>query len=275
MAAFLTIARSIEFGDLKTQKWLVSILASFLSSILLSQPLKVICLTIFVTCLRRKSTEDEDNELTAHLDENEAMYLDEDEEYLHAMNVCFFPISSLNSSVYFQLDNPLSTIRKRPQVNRLTEGEVAHARLIRLRDKRMWQAVREILGFIFLAWTIYTLSYFDRDPNASYQVTHLRNLFLNIDKANNNFTQIRTVDDYWQWLQSSFVPSIRAQEWYNGAPPRNLSGFIADRNNRLIGWPRMRQLRVKPGSSSSSPFISHLSRVNSIPLSTPRHGQAR
>ena len=275
MAAFFTIARSIEFGDLKTQKWLVSILASFLSSILLSQPLKVICLTIFVTFLKRKSTEDEDNEMTAQLDENEAMYLNEDEEYLHAMNVCFFPISSLSSLFHFQLDNPLSTIRKRPQVNRLTEGQVTYARNSRLRDKRMWQAVREILGFIVLAWTIYTLSYFDRDPNASYQVTHLRNLFLNIDKANNNFTQIRTVDDYWQWLQSSFVPSIRAQEWYNGAPPRNLSGFIADRNNRLIGWPRMRQLRVKTGSSLSSPFISHLPRVNSISLPTPRHGQAR
>jgi len=35
------IALGIEFGDEKTQKWLTSILSGFLSSILLTQPLKV------------------------------------------------------------------------------------------------------------------------------------------------------------------------------------------------------------------------------------------
>jgi hypothetical protein len=35
------IARGIEFGDLKTQQWLTSILTGFFSSILLTQPIKV------------------------------------------------------------------------------------------------------------------------------------------------------------------------------------------------------------------------------------------
>ncbi len=35
------IARGIEFGDLKTQQWLTSILTGFFSSIFLIQPLKV------------------------------------------------------------------------------------------------------------------------------------------------------------------------------------------------------------------------------------------
>jgi hypothetical protein len=35
------ISRGIEFGDLKTQKWLGSIITGFFSSILLVQPLKV------------------------------------------------------------------------------------------------------------------------------------------------------------------------------------------------------------------------------------------
>jgi hypothetical protein len=35
------IARGIEFGDLKTQKWLTSILTGFFSSIILTQPIKV------------------------------------------------------------------------------------------------------------------------------------------------------------------------------------------------------------------------------------------
>ena len=41
------------------------------------------------------------------------------------------------------------------------------------------------------------------------------------------------------------MSNIRAQQWYNGDPPRNLSGFINDKSNRLIGWATMRQLRIQ------------------------------
>ncbi len=57
--------------------------------------------------------------------------------------------------------------------------------------------------------------------------------------------KISTVNDYWKWLEESFILNLRAQQWYNGDTPRNLSGFINDKSNRLIGWATMRQLRVK------------------------------
>ena len=41
LSIFFIIARGIEFGDLKTQKWLTSILTGFFSSIFLTQPMKV------------------------------------------------------------------------------------------------------------------------------------------------------------------------------------------------------------------------------------------
>ena len=171
MAAFFTVSRSIEFGDAKTQKWLVSILASFLSSIFFSQPISVISMTVFIVCIKRKSAHDDDV-MALRLHDSEELYLNDDEEYLHDMN------------------NPLAAIRKSTLSNRLTQGQVAHARSIRLRDKRMWHAVREMLGFIVLAFTIFTLSYLTRDSNASFQVTHLRNLFLNVGKPINDFTKV-------------------------------------------------------------------------------------
>jgi polycystin 1L2 len=71
---------------------------------------------------------------------------------------------------------------------------------------------------------------------------------LNLVDLNNYFTlniQISTIDEYWNWLENSFVENSRAQEWYNGDAPRNLSGFINDKSNRLVGWIIMRQLRIK------------------------------
>jgi hypothetical protein len=41
VSIFFIIVRGIEFGDLKTQKWLTSILTGFFSSILFTQPVKV------------------------------------------------------------------------------------------------------------------------------------------------------------------------------------------------------------------------------------------
>lgn len=40
-ASFIIIARGIEYGDEKTQRWLISILTGFFSSIFLTQPIKV------------------------------------------------------------------------------------------------------------------------------------------------------------------------------------------------------------------------------------------
>jgi len=41
ISTFFIIVRGIQFGDLKTQKWLTSLISGFFSSILLIQPLKV------------------------------------------------------------------------------------------------------------------------------------------------------------------------------------------------------------------------------------------
>ena len=41
LSVVFIIARGIEFGDLKTQQWLASILSGFFSSIFLTEPLKV------------------------------------------------------------------------------------------------------------------------------------------------------------------------------------------------------------------------------------------
>ncbi len=56
--------------------------------------------------------------------------------------------------------------------------------------------------------------------------------------------KISTIDEYWQWLENSFVGNLRAQQWYNGESPQYLNGFINDKTNRLIGWASMRQLRT-------------------------------
>ena len=59
-------------------------------------------------------------------------------------------------------------------------------------------------------------------------------------------------------MNGSFVSNIRAQRWYNDEQPRNLSGFVNDKSNRLIGWATMRQLRIHTNSCRLQKSIANL-----------------
>ncbi len=112
---------------MKTQQWLTSILSGFFSSILLTQPIKILCLAIFFAFFCRKS--DDDKEANEHLDEN-PIDLDNNEEYIHSNEVGLF--------IY------QPSIR----INRLTEAEVICARNQRLKEIYMWSIIRETLTYL-------------------------------------------------------------------------------------------------------------------------------
>ena len=109
----------------------------------------------------------------------------------------------------------------------------------------MWSIIREILIYLCFLCLLNVIIYSNINSNGFYQVNHLRKFILNSRQIDQDYTKISTINEYWNWLEESFVSNIHAQQWYNGDPPRNLSGFINDKTNRLIGWVTMRQLRVK------------------------------
>lgn len=59
--------------------------------------------------------------------------------------------------------------------------------------------------------------------------------------------QITTINEYWKWLEESFVDHLIAENWYNGKADNYSQSFLSDQTNRLIGWATMRQLRIKAG----------------------------
>ena len=110
---FFIIVRSIEFGDLKTQQWLTSVLTEFFSSILLTQPIKILCLVIFFTCICRKSDDNDDQQAA---------------EYLHSKT------RKRSYSIY----HPTS------RSNRLTKDEIIYARNERMKEVQMWSRLHDI-----------------------------------------------------------------------------------------------------------------------------------
>ncbi|CAF1279323.1 unnamed protein product, partial [Adineta ricciae] len=219
------IARGIEFGDAKTQKWLVSVVSGIFSSVLLTQPLKIIALAIFFACFFRKSTSETE---PAGLLGDDQVDLAADEEYLHTFQ---------KKSLFV---HP-SSIR----AQRLSDHQISQLRDDRLKEIQIRNVIREMVLYVCFLVVLCAVIYSNRDSSAYYQVDHLRKYLLDSRQENLDFTKIATIDEYWNWLEKSLIINLRAQQWYNGDPPRSLTGFIDDKSNRLIGWATMRQLRVK------------------------------
>ncbi|CAF4120390.1 unnamed protein product, partial [Adineta steineri] len=233
---FFIIVRGIEFGDVKTQQWLTSVLTGFFSSVIFTQPIKIICLAIFFICFCRNSKDDK--ETSEYINDDDEFNISSDEEYLHSLEY-----HSLFSS------------QSRKSINRLNENEIAFARNQRLKEIQMWALIREFLIYFIFATLVFLINYSNREQNSFFQVNHLRAYLLNQRQTTVDYTKINTIDEYWYWLENSFVSNIRAQQWYNGDIPQYLNGFLNDKSSRLIGWATIRQLRVKSESCSDQRVI--------------------
>jgi hypothetical protein len=132
-------------------------------------------------------------------------------------------------------------------------------------NKQKWKFLSELLSYTIFVSVLYVVSYSNHNSDAQRQVQHLRQLLLNSRNFTNNFTevgrvfifeerereilliQIIKINDYWKWLDESFVDNIFVGNWYNGEPNNDSQGYLRDQTSLLIGWATMRQLRVRSG----------------------------
>ena len=169
VSIFFILVRGIEFGDLKSQKWLTSVLTGIFSSIFCTQPIKIICLVIFFICFCRKSEDaKEENE---YIDQR-SFQIDSNEISVHSKNESIF------------------VCRSSKQVNRLNEGEIVYARQQRLKTVQMWSIIKEFVSYSIFLILICLITFSNRDSRSFYQVNHLRKSFLNERQMNLDYTKV-------------------------------------------------------------------------------------
>ncbi|KAK4321943.1 hypothetical protein Pmani_007294 [Petrolisthes manimaculis] len=97
------------------------------------------------------------------------------------------------------------------------------------------------LAFLTVLWVI---TYSNRDTSAYYMVQHFRNSFVKErDLIWDYKNKVKTTNDYWRWVQKVMMEELRAQRWYNGKPQYGLRGFLGDKQNRIMGYAILRQIR--------------------------------
>jgi hypothetical protein len=197
------------------------------------------------------SQQDRDDEAAEFIDDDLLVFPSTDEEFLHASNMSMS--SRLSSS------SPFAGRSRVNRVARLDPVEVEWARQQRVRHLRISALFRQLVFDLVFLVSLLFFTHASLNPQAYDQVAHFRHFFLRSSPSLSpsisttvNFEQINTIDQYWTWLDTIFLNKIRAQTWYNGQAPRNLSGYLDDKTNRLLGWPILRQLRVSNHSCPPS-----------------------
>ncbi|XP_032892396.1 polycystic kidney disease protein 1-like 2 [Amblyraja radiata] len=205
VSAFFTMLYSFDYGKEQSIQWLVSMTISFLESILIIQPVKVLLVAAFVALIIKK-IERNDTE------QNFNKHLLSSEDDTHDM-------------LTHNAKRSDSTIYQPPSLKNVEELKALH-----MKEKKMYCLVKNIIAHVLFLVSLAIIAYGERSPHSFYL-----NKALN-DSFTKKFNGSITVNDFYNWTEEILLPNLY------GA----FEGFITDGNSKLIGSPRLRQVRVKP-----------------------------
>ncbi|KAL4239324.1 hypothetical protein ACF0H5_000141 [Mactra antiquata] len=229
-AAFVTFY-GIMFQDIKCKKWITSMLISFFTSVFFTQPIKVFLLAIIFSVIIKNPSENEDEEGD---DEETPKALDRDEELLHKENTDEFDFMGSKKASYIPKPPDQSTLQS--------------AREQRLKEKKMWAVIREIIFYAFFLWILMVISYKSVSTNSyDYKYT-MEKVFIHTNDTNKAFNKVKNTEDFWKWAKSGMLRGLRAGPYYNNFPPFYMRGYINDKQSRLMGYAVLRQVRTMPNT---------------------------
>ncbi|XP_060067155.1 uncharacterized protein LOC132547415 [Ylistrum balloti] len=230
ISAFITFLYSMEWGKEKSLAWLSAMLLSIGESITVIQPTKIITIAVIISALLKKPDVEEVEE-----NEDTPMAPKHDEELLFT--------------------KPTKALRPLVKVDTPDPEKLKEARKIRLNEIHMHQIIREIIFyFIFLALILLVASH-NRDPKAFNAKTAI----LNVVNPKNAMTKVRTVSDFWDWMEKILLPNMYLTHKWNGAPADDEEQrLISTRTAYRVGPIRVRQQRVKKGGCKVSTYMRNI-----------------
>ncbi|GFS01460.1 polycystic kidney disease protein 1-like 2 [Elysia marginata] len=129
--------------------------------------------------------------------------------------------------------------------------ELEKSRKNRLMELKMEAVLKEIMIYTFFLGIIFFLSYQQRDPQSYALGDTIRKNMLS------GHGNIKTVLDYWIWLEGTLLPSLYALKYFNGTEIDYWqdAACISDMESRRVGVARIRQMRVKNDTCTILPEL--------------------
>ena len=112
---------------------------------------------------------------------------------------------------------------------------------MKIKTKKRKQAKQILIeicyNFMFLQ-VLFAVTYTNKDGNSYNYQTQVKSFFESHNQVNN-------VKELWSWLKTDFLNNFQTQQFYNGQRLDNLNLYLPDYSSILIGYPTIRQKRIK------------------------------
>ena len=121
-------------------------------------------------------------------------------------------------------------------------NEIEELKIKTKKRKLAKQILIEICYNLIFLQVLFAVSYTNKDGNSFNYQKQVKSFF-------DSSLQINNINELWSWLKSDFINNFQTQKYYNSQKLDNLNLYLSDYTSILIGFPTIRQIRVKNSNS--------------------------
>uniref|UniRef100_A0A803VM98 Polycystin 1 like 2/pseudo n=1 Tax=Ficedula albicollis TaxID=59894 RepID=A0A803VM98_FICAL len=174
VSGFFTMLYGLHYGKENSIKWLISMVISFLESLFITQPLKVLGFAAFFALVLKK-VEHEDEENTGSL---------------------LSPTGDSHPLFGVRRDSRSNIYRPPPA------ADVEKMKISCMKEQKAFTLIREILAYLGFLWMLLLVAYGQRDPNSYYLNKHIE------DSFTDGFHDVYSYQDFFTWANTTLLKNL-------------------------------------------------------------------
>ncbi|XP_053465162.1 polycystic kidney disease protein 1-like 2 [Nycticebus coucang] len=175
VAAFFTMLYGLHYGRASSLRWLLSMAVSFVESVFITQPLKVLGFAAFFALVWKR--------------------VDEEEDMTAALAGCLFHPDPY--AVFRARRNSSRDVYQPPLAAAIEKMRAAH-----LKEQKAFALIREILVYLGFLWALLLVAYGQRDPSAYHFNRHLERSFTR------GFSAVLSFQEFFEWANTTLIGNL-------------------------------------------------------------------
>ncbi|XP_037646091.1 polycystic kidney disease protein 1-like 2 [Sebastes umbrosus] len=179
VAGYFTMLYGLKFGKERSVSWLVSMIVSFFQSVLIIQPLKVLCLAVFFALVIKKV--DEEDFQNVSFEGNDR---------------------NLGASKDQQMARRDSSLYEPPP-----PADIEKMRRKKMMEQKAFALLKEILTYMGFMWMLLLVAYGQRDPNAFFLNRHIRGSF------SGGISHSMSLGDVFTWAKTTLLSNLFSKDY--------------------------------------------------------------
>ncbi|KAM6223807.1 polycystin-1-like protein 2 [Rhynchocyon petersi] len=172
VAAFFTMLYGLHYGRASSLKWLISMAVSFVESVFVTQPLKVLGFAAFFALVLKKVEDEEDPVVQ--------------------------PLRGPDPYAVFRARRNSRKDTYQPPL----PTDVEKMKITHLREQKVFALAGEILAYLGFLWMLLLVAYGQRDPSAYHFNRHLQHSFTQ------GFSAVLSYQQFFTWANTTLINNL-------------------------------------------------------------------